>query len=100
MAAAIDIGVLIESLPGVYGGQARLARSGLPIIQLVAEYCSGMRIAEFVDAYPSIDEESLYAGIAYYLANREALDLALAERNREGAEALREWRAGEPQASA
>jgi len=99
-AAVVDIGSLIESIPGVYGGRPRLARSGFPIIQLVADYQSGMRVADFLEAYPHIDEESVYAGIAYYLANRAALDAELDERNREGAAAYRRWKAERAQASA
>jgi len=34
---------LIDSKPDVYGGQPRLARSGFPLIQLVADYQAGMR---------------------------------------------------------
>jgi uncharacterized protein (DUF433 family) len=87
----VDISTLIGSLQGVYGGRLLLLRSGFPMIQLVADYQSGMRIAEFKDAYPHIDEESLYAGIAYYLANREALDAELEERERDGEEFYRRW---------
>ena len=87
----IDIGTLIGSRPGVYGGRLLLLRSGFPIIQLVADYQSGMRIDDFKDAYPHIDEESLYAGIAYYLANRDACDEELEEREREGEAMYREW---------
>lgn len=68
-----------------------MLRSGFPMIQLVADYQSGMRIEDFKQAYPHIDEESLYAGIAYYLANRQTLDAELEEREREGEAALREW---------
>lgn len=87
----VDISTLIGSIPGVYGGRLLLLRSSFPMIQLVADYQSGMRIDAFKEAYPHIDEESLYAGIAYYLANREALDDELEEREREGEEALRKW---------
>lgn len=87
----VDISTLIGSIPGVYGGRPLLLRSGFPMIQLVADYQSGMRIDDFKDAYPHIDEESLYAGIAHYLANREALDDELEEREQEGEAFYREW---------
>ena len=90
--AVVDIGTLIESIPGVYGGRPHLARSGLPIIQLVADYRSGMRLADFREAYPHVDDESLYAGLAYYFANREALDAELDQRDAEGEAAYQEWR--------
>ncbi len=99
-AAAVDIGTLIECLPGVYGGRPRLARSGLPVIQLAADYRSGMRLPDLREAYPFVDEESIYAGIAYYLANRDALDAELDEHDRDGAAAYAEWAKGSARASA
>ncbi|MBA4181972.1 MAG: hypothetical protein C0506_15380, partial [Anaerolinea sp.] len=93
MATGTSIQTLIEAIPGVYGGRPRLARSGLPIIQLAAEYQSGMRIAELHEAYPQIDDESLYAGIAYYLLNKAAIDEELRVRDEEGRSAFAEWKA-------
>lgn len=89
--AVVDIGTLIESIPGVYGGRPRLARSGLPIIQFVAEHQFG-GLDEVRAAHPYVDEESLYAGLAYYLANKDALDAELEERDREGVAAYQAWR--------
>ena len=68
-----------------------LLRSGFPIIQLVADYQSGMRIDELKENYPHIDEESLYAGIAFYLANKAACDAELEDKEREGERMYREW---------
>jgi uncharacterized protein (DUF433 family) len=75
-ASLIDIGTLIESIPGVYGGRPRLARSGLPIIQLVAEIRGGRTIQEIIDAY----------------ANKAALDQDLDERNELGRKMAEEAR--------
>lgn len=99
-AQTVDISTLIGSIPGVYGDRLILLRSGFPIIQLVADYQSGMRIDDFKDAYPHIDEESLYAGIAYYLANRVASDEELEERERLGQQMYREHLAAKQQESA
>lgn len=90
-ASLIDIGTLIESIPGVYGGRPRLARSGLPIIQLVAEIRGGRTIQEIIDAY-ELDEESGYVGLAFYLANKAALDQDLDERNEFGRKMAEEAR--------
>lgn len=83
-AELVDIGTLIESIPGVYGGLPRLARTGLPIIQLVAELRGGRTIDEIMHAF-GLDPESGYAGLAFYLANKVALDQQLDERNALGA---------------
>lgn len=94
-ASLIDIGTLIESIPGVYGGRPRLARSGLPIIQLVAEIRGGRTIQEIINAY-ELDEESGYAGLAFYLANKAALDQDLDERNELGRKMYEEWQRDNP----
>lgn len=89
-AEMVDIGTLIESIPGVYGGLPRLARTGLPIIQLVAELRGGRTIDQIMDAF-GLDPESGYAGLAFYLANKAALDQQLDERNELGETMYRQW---------
>jgi uncharacterized protein (DUF433 family) len=89
-AAHVDIGSLIESIPGVYGGRPRLARSGFPIIQLVAELRGGETIEGVMRRF-ELDPESAYAGLAYYLANKAALDQELDERNALGRELQVVW---------
>jgi uncharacterized protein (DUF433 family) len=89
--ALVDVGSLISSTPAVYGGRPRLARSGFPVIQLVADYQAGMGVPEFLAAYPQLDEASVHAGIAFYLANRDALDAELRERNDDGERLYSEW---------
>ncbi len=50
-----------------------------------------MRVPDFLETYPEIDEESLHAGIARYLANRSVFDAELEARNAEGERQLAEW---------
>jgi hypothetical protein len=50
-----------------------------------------MRVADFLAAYSQLDEESVYAGIAYYLANRDALDSELAYRDSLGNQLYQDW---------
>ena len=51
-------------------------------------YREGMSAEEILDHYRDLELASIYAGIAYYLANREAIDAELAEEHREYMEAL------------
>lgn len=81
--ALVDIGSLITATPGVYGGLPRLARTGFPIIQLVAELRAGDSIEDVIQRF-GLDEASGYAGLAFYLANKHALDTQLDERNAMG----------------
>ncbi|MGK2964376.1 MAG: DUF433 domain-containing protein [Tepidiformaceae bacterium] len=83
--APFDIGGLIESTPGVYGGQPCLAGTRFPILQLAADFQSGRSPEEIAAAYEGLDLARVYAGLAYYLANREEVD---AERERRYAENL------------
>lgn len=86
-----QIATLIDAMPGVYGGQLRLARSGFPLVQLAPDYRAGMRIPDFLEAYPEIDEESFFAGIACYLANRSFFDEQLGSRDAQGESLLADW---------
>lgn len=75
----VDINTLISSIPGVYGGEPRLARSGLPILQVAAEVRAGRTISEIIEDH-DLDAESGYAGLAFYFANKAAVDAQLDER--------------------
>ncbi len=87
----VDINQLLESRPGVYGGRVCLVRSGIPVLQLVADLHSGMHMDDLKAAYPEIDDASLHAGLAYYFANRHLLDLELAEREVDGSKLYADW---------
>ena len=87
----VDINQLLESRPGVYGGRVCLVRSGLPVLQLAADLRSGMQMEQLKAAYPEIDDASLHAGLAYYFANRDALDAELAKREADGSRLYADW---------
>lgn len=72
--AAFDIGLLIESIPGVSGGRPVLSGSGFSITQLAACYRAGWTVDEIIAHYPQLDPPHIHAGIAYYLSNQAAID--------------------------
>jgi uncharacterized protein (DUF433 family) len=74
------------------GGRPCLAGTRFPILQVAAEFEAGMTAEELIANY-GLDPAAACAGIAYYLANKAAVDAELAEREREGAEALAQWQA-------
>lgn len=78
--APFDIGSLIESTPGVYGGEPCLAGTRFPVLQVAAEYAGGLSAEEIAESYPDLDLVKVHAGIAYYLANRDSIDRQLQER--------------------
>jgi len=85
-----DIGTLIECTTGVYGGQPCLAGTRFPILQLAAEYNGGMSAEEIAATYEGIDLVRVFAGLAYYLANRAQIDAELDRRHRRNMAALAE----------
>lgn len=74
----VPIETLIERTPGVNGGRPCLAGTGFSIQQLSVLYSEGARADEILRRYPYLDLPRIYAGIAYYLANREWIDAEVA----------------------
>jgi uncharacterized protein (DUF433 family) len=94
-----DIGKLIECTPGVYGGRPCLAGTRFPILQVAAHYNAGLRPEQFVSEH-GLDLTAVYAGIAYYLANRPAVDQEIEAEVREYDAALAQRRAERAKAPA
>lgn len=70
--APFDIGTLITSTPGVYGGRPCLAGTRFPVLQIAAYVRDGWTAERILEEHPRLGEEKVHAAIAYYLANREA----------------------------
>lgn len=75
--APFNIGTLITSTPGVYGGRPCLAGTRFPVLQIAARIRDGATAAEILESFPHLGEARVHAGIAYYFANREAFDAEL-----------------------
>ncbi|MCC7363464.1 MAG: DUF433 domain-containing protein [Dehalococcoidia bacterium] len=91
-AAPVDIGSLITRTPGVYGGRPCLVGTRFPVLRVAAEYAGGTTAEELARDY-ELDLAAVYAGIAFYLANRAAIDAEMEEEERlyqEGARQQRE----------
>jgi uncharacterized protein (DUF433 family) len=73
----LDIGSLVESIPGVSGGRPVLRGSGFSITQLAACYKAGWSVEEILKHYPQLDAQHVHAGLGYYFANKEAMDAEL-----------------------
>lgn len=86
--APFDIGTLITSTPGVYGGRPCLAGTRFPVLQIAAYVRHGWTAEQILDEHPHLGEEKVHAAIAYYLTNREAFHQELDE---DLAEAQRAW---------
>jgi uncharacterized protein (DUF433 family) len=80
--AAADraIASLITRTPGVYGGQPCLAGTRFPVLQVAADYNAGMSAEEIAAAYEGIELSGVFAALAYYFANKTAVDTELEAR--------------------
>lgn len=73
--APFDIGTLITSTPGVYGGEPCLAGTRFPVSMVAAYAREGPAgLQDLLEAYPWLDEAKVHAAVAYYLANREKFE--------------------------
>lgn len=86
MATSTDIGTLITRTPGVCGGRARLAGTGVSVRRIVGWYNLGMTPEEIATEIPHLDLSQVHAALAYYHVNRNELD---AEMRAEESEARR-----------
>jgi uncharacterized protein (DUF433 family) len=83
----VDIGMLIQSRPGVNGGRPCLAGTGLSVLQIAVFVREGLTPEQILNEYPHLDLARVYAGVTYYLANKAALDEQLETEEREFYEA-------------
>jgi uncharacterized protein (DUF433 family) len=77
-----DLNSLLEARPGVYGGKLCLAGTRMPVLQIAACFKQGYSAEEIVDVmYPHLELAKVYAALAYYLSNREAVDKELSDES-------------------
>lgn len=86
--ATVDIGTLITRRAGVYGGRPCLAGTRFPVMQIALMHNEGLTPEKMKAEYSFLDLTAIYAAVAYYLANRAAVDAELAEFERVGREGL------------
>lgn len=83
--AETELATLIQRKEGLNGGRPCLAGTGFSVQQLSVLFNEGAKPEEILSRYPQLDLPRIYAGIAYYLANREWMDAEL------GAEGEQYW---------
>ena len=72
--ALVDIGVLIIQTPDIRGGRPRIAGTGITIQRIVGWYKLGLNPEEIADRIGHLSLAQIHAALAYYHANREALE--------------------------
>jgi uncharacterized protein (DUF433 family) len=74
---ATDIGTLIVRSPEIRGGRPRLAGSGVTVRRVVGWYRLGLNAEEIAARIGHVTVGQVYAGLAYYHANRDEIDADL-----------------------
>ncbi|HQF70141.1 MAG TPA: DUF433 domain-containing protein [Promineifilum sp.] len=69
----------IESTPDVFGGEARVVRTRIPVWVLIRARQLGTSEAELLTAYPSLRAEDLANAWAYYRAFKNEIDQQIEE---------------------
>lgn len=71
----VDIGTLIVETPGIQGGQPCLAGTRVRVATLAAYWQQGYSAEDIANrVFPWLEIGPVYAGLAYYFANRESID--------------------------
>ncbi len=80
----VDIGTLITSTPGVNGGRPCIAgtRSSVQRISILYRQCES--VEELIAELPHLEPKQIFAALAYYFANQDAIEAQIAEDDREG----------------
>ena len=83
MATITDIGSLITATPDICGGRPRIAGTGVSVRRIVGWYKMGLMPEEIADQYDHLGLAQVYAALAYYHANREAMEAQMAAEEAE-----------------
>jgi uncharacterized protein (DUF433 family) len=78
MTTITDIGTLIVRSPEIRGGRPRIAGTGVTVQRIVSWYKLGLAPEEIVDKLGHLTLAQVYAALAYYHANRDEIESALA----------------------
>lgn len=75
---SIEIGTLLVKDPDICGGLLRIEGTRMTVNQIVVWYKQGYSPEEIADQYPHLTLSQVYAALAYYHANKEEIEAALA----------------------
>ena len=76
--ATVDIGALIIRSPDVRGGRPRIAGTGVTVQRIVGWYKLGLSPEEIAEEFGHLTLAQVHAALAYYHANREEIESAIA----------------------
>jgi uncharacterized protein (DUF433 family) len=77
-----DIGTLITRDPRIRGGRPILAGTGVSVRSIVIHHQWGLIPEEIAAQFGHLSLAQVYAALTYYYANREEIEIDLAEEDR------------------
>ena len=81
--APVEIGAMITRTPGIKGGTAHIAGTGVTVRTIVRWYQLGLSPEEIAADYPHLKLAQVYSALAYYHANRAEMDALMATEEAE-----------------
>lgn len=94
--SAIDIGTLIIQSPGVHGGRPIVAGTGVTVRRIVIWYKLGATPEEITERISHISLAHVYAALAYYHANRDAVEADIAAEDNAYEDLMHEYYGPQP----
>ncbi|MBI5387425.1 MAG: DUF433 domain-containing protein [Verrucomicrobia bacterium] len=91
----VEIDTLIDSFPGVRGGRPVIAGTGVTVKRIAGWHQMGMEAEAITDQYGHLTLAQVHAALAYYYANRAAIDADLEEERYEYERLLAQTREGQ-----
>ncbi len=79
MTSTTDIGTMIVSTPKINGGRPRIAGTRITVQHVAIWHAMGWSPEEIVHQYKHLSLAQVHAALAYYFANKEAIDRDIAE---------------------
>ncbi len=77
--ATVEIGSMITRTPGIKGGTAHIAGTGVTVRTIVRWHHSGLLPEEIAIRIGHISLAQVHVALAFYYANQEAMDREMAE---------------------
>ena len=90
--ATIDIGAFIVEDSDIRGGRPRIAGTGVTVQRIVSWYMLGMSPEEIADGIGHLSLAQVHAALAYYHANQEEVEAAMAMDAAIGDKAEHAWK--------
>ena len=88
----IDIGTLIMCSSDIRGGRPRVAGTGVTVQRIVGWYKLGLSPEEIAEELGHLTLAQVHAALAYYHANREEIESAIANDETEAERLARKHR--------